>query len=920
MEESSFIFNETADNSIVDDLQLGENLVNTHLSTRRIKHICVVDTAGNNREILNLLQLNGANKMTLNHLIHTKVQKNYGHNGNYGKDHFGIDVMKNIGDIKCLNDPNVVYLCDDFINSTNFKYLQSCGKFIIGPAIVRSRALQSKPLYIPRPNRPLYSDSMVGVRISLSGLSTRQCRDIVDLVHYMGGSARKKFSASTTHLITEAAIGKAYRMAISMGCIVVHTQWMYAAWAVRDDITVRVTNKEFVNKFLIEPFCGLTLYFIAFPDDELKDMQMKTLENNGKLAQSLQEATHIVISNSPDANIEGMDKQNIVSAEWFWLSIQLGCCANEEIYQWRGAHYFSKKKSLLSPHKIEQNKSIREPTRSNSKSSMDNPENSNSSALPDYSEQFLSSEDLNGSSISSRKFDKRHAVCKEMLETEENYLKALKIVIQLFKEPLEMQLSNPELALLSKTEISQIFSKIPALIEVHEKIHNDLRTYVMHWANDRLIGKVWLDYAAHLEPVYKAFVTNYDVAVNTLDLCDKRPKFHAFLKAAESRPECQRNHIADLLVRPIQRLPSVLLLMKALLKRTDRNNPDHHYLVKAMKAIEQILASANESRRQNDFYTEILGLSSVIDGFPVKIDVNVRDIFFRQIGNCYLVFYLFFENCSVFILQAEILSSARALTGELTVISLGGEDEWSKTRGKKMIIFLFNDVIEIAKVRRNGNENEYPLAISSAGYLSRQFSFSTLRQSKKRFKHYQQYVLTSIRQIDTILYDEIPGLFVISFRVSQCENFWVAQSLESRSGETRKFLQDLAKQIFYLCGRNTIVEETRFDHDAMALGDSDKVAMIGKALQFASHRKPSVSVNFVRPQGTFRRAMSSMQIGLSNTLSRLHSRSNLSSINENSTQNKHNLSIHTSRGLRQILSSSTFFPLRLKRNDSVLHH
>lgn len=55
--------------------------------------------------------------------------------------------MKNIGDIKCLNDPNVVYLCDDFINSTNFKYLQSCGKFIIGPAIVRSRALQSKVYY-----------------------------------------------------------------------------------------------------------------------------------------------------------------------------------------------------------------------------------------------------------------------------------------------------------------------------------------------------------------------------------------------------------------------------------------------------------------------------------------------------------------------------------------------------------------------------------------------------------------------------------------------------------------------------------------------------------------------------------------------------------------------------------------------------
>lgn len=44
---------------------------------------------------------------------------------------------------------------------------------------------------------------------------------------------------------------------------------------------------------------------------------------DGKLAQSLQEATHIVISNSPDANIEGMDKQNIVSAEVFFSFIYI---------------------------------------------------------------------------------------------------------------------------------------------------------------------------------------------------------------------------------------------------------------------------------------------------------------------------------------------------------------------------------------------------------------------------------------------------------------------------------------------------------------------------------------------------------------------------------------------------------------------
>lgn len=69
-----------------------------------------------------------------------------------------------------------------------------------------------QPLLVPRPNRPLYTDSMSGVRIALSGLSTKNCREAVDLVHFMGGSAQRVFSASTTHLITDAARGKTYRV------------------------------------------------------------------------------------------------------------------------------------------------------------------------------------------------------------------------------------------------------------------------------------------------------------------------------------------------------------------------------------------------------------------------------------------------------------------------------------------------------------------------------------------------------------------------------------------------------------------------------------------------------------------------------------------------------------------------------------
>lgn len=73
-----------------------------------------------------------------------------------------------------------------------------------------------QPLLVPRPNRPLYTDSMSGVRIALSGLPTKNCREAVDLVHFMGGSAQRIFSASTTHLITDAARGKTYRVFLSL--------------------------------------------------------------------------------------------------------------------------------------------------------------------------------------------------------------------------------------------------------------------------------------------------------------------------------------------------------------------------------------------------------------------------------------------------------------------------------------------------------------------------------------------------------------------------------------------------------------------------------------------------------------------------------------------------------------------------------
>uniref|UniRef100_A0A1I8EM24 RhoGEF domain-containing protein n=4 Tax=Wuchereria bancrofti TaxID=6293 RepID=A0A1I8EM24_WUCBA len=830
---------------------------------KRVNRVCVVGVARSNTEVTDLL-----------------------------KNHFGIELLESEDGYEFTKNTDITFLCSEFTDCRWFKYLNSCQKPIIGPAIIRKRAVDGKPLLVPRPNRPLYTDSMSGVRIALSGLSTKNCREAVDLVHFMGGSAQRIFSASTTHLITDAAKGKTYRMAVSIGCRVMHLDWLRAAWAARNSIQISVTTIDFMNKYMVEPFCGLSLWFVAYSEQDLTEMKEKTIENKGKVAANQKQATHIVVSTSLDAKVEGFDaKQHLVSGEWFWISVQLNCCANETIYKWKGQR--TKHNSTLSPNTAELANRAR---KSVSKSSMEVLDSSNCSALPDYSEHLLSTDDSEILNSSPRKLNKRYAVCKEMLETEENYLRALKIVVQVFKEPLEAQLPNLDSGLLTKAEISQIFAKVPPLIDVHENICRTLQSYIMHWMNERLIGKVWLDHAAELTPVYKAFINNYDTAIQTLNECDQtKPKFHAFLKAAESRLECQRNSLPDLLVRPVQRLHSVVLLLKAILEKTDRKNPDNAYLIKAKRAVEAALTEANESRRQTDSYAMIFKLSSEIERCP-----------------------------------ADILSSARTLKTELHVLSLGGEDEWAKTRNKRMAIFLFNDLIEIVKVRTGNDDSSTPTRRSFSNYsLTRQLSFSVLRHGKKKYKHHQQYMLASIRRIQSLVHADISGVFVLSFRVSQGEDFWVAQCLENQEGELEKFLREVADQVYKLVGRNTLVEKVDFDEDPSSLGVKENIATIKKALNHAV-RNPfggyqSLGTPRARPQSQFRRAMSTMHLSISNTLSRLHSRSNLHPVDESFERTSPDGRTHTAgftiptRGFRQMLSTSTFLP-SLGRRDSIFSH
>ncbi|MGH0150978.1 UNVERIFIED_CONTAM: hypothetical protein FKN15_044060 [Acipenser sinensis] len=341
----------------------------------------------------------------------------------------------------------------------------------------------------------------------------------------------------------------------------------------------------------------------------------------------------------------------------------------------------------------------------------------------------------------------RWQVAKELYQTESNYVDILTTVLQLFKDPLEKegQLGGPILAV---EEIKTIFGSIPDIFDVHTRIktkclyqrmayvgvsfnsdfefeawgkfHNlfgeahilcfiylqaELEELVLNWSEDKSVGDIILKYSKELVKAYPPFVNFFEMSKETIAKCEKqKPRFHAFLKINQAKPECGRQTLAELLIRPVQRLPSVALLLNGNLKlfsltlcglmsdqvrhrnfpfpvqcrtlsdiikktqktdirkHTAEDNPDKVTLEKAIESLKEVMMHINEDKRKTEGQKQI---------FDVVYEV---------------------DNC-----PANLLSSHRSLVHRVETISLGDKP---CDRGENVTLFLFNDCLEENLIQR----------------------------------------------------------------------------------------------------------------------------------------------------------------------------------------------------------------------------
>ncbi|XP_053167640.1 protein ECT2 isoform X2 [Hemicordylus capensis] len=255
----------------------------------------------------------------------------------------------------------------------------------------------------------------------------------------------------------------------------------------------------------------------------------------------------------------------------------------------------------------------------------------------------------------------RWQVAKELYQTESNYVDILTTIIQVFQVPLEKegQLGGP---ILAPEEIKTIFGSIPDILDVHIKIKEDLEDLMINWAESKSIGDVILKYSKDLLKTYPPFVNFFEMSKETITKCEKqKPRFHAFLKINQAKPECGRQSLAELLIRPVQRLPSVALLLNDIKKHTVEDNPDKATLERAIESLKEVMTHINEDKRKTEAQRQIFDVVYEVDGCP-----------------------------------ANLLSSHRSLIQRLETVALGDD---LCDRGEQVTLFLFNDCLEIARKR-----------------------------------------------------------------------------------------------------------------------------------------------------------------------------------------------------------------------------
>ncbi|KAG2378182.1 hypothetical protein C9374_008325 [Naegleria lovaniensis] len=216
----------------------------------------------------------------------------------------------------------------------------------------------------------------------------------------------------------------------------------------------------------------------------------------------------------------------------------------------------------------------------------------------------------------------RENLAKEILDTERAYVTSIAKIIELYYYPLLKYVPN----VLSDEDRSTIFNGLLGIYNLHKILVTDLEERVNEWRKDQKIADIFIKLHQTFK-LYTSFSTKYEMAIEAFSKYKDSPRFRNFLYIRRKDPFSKGEQLQSFLIKPIQRIPRYILLLKGLLKHTrDPKHPDFSDLVSAISITEEVATFLNNKIRERQYFYRMKSISDRLSGVSDLIQPQRRYI------------------------------------------------------------------------------------------------------------------------------------------------------------------------------------------------------------------------------------------------------------------------------------------------------
>ncbi|XP_028717324.1 rho guanine nucleotide exchange factor 1 isoform X4 [Peromyscus leucopus] len=192
---------------------------------------------------------------------------------------------------------------------------------------------------------------------------------------------------------------------------------------------------------------------------------------------------------------------------------------------------------------------------------------------------------------------KRQEVISELLVTEAAHVRMLRVLHDLFYQPMA------DGGFFPLEELQNIFPSLDELIEVHSLFLDHLMKrrqesgYLIEEIGDVLLARFDGAEGSWFQKISSRFCSRQSFALEQLKAKQrKEPRFCAFVQEAESRPRCRRLQLKDMIPTEMQRLTKYPLLLQSIEQNTEEP-AEREKVELAAECCREILHHVNQAVR-----------------------------------------------------------------------------------------------------------------------------------------------------------------------------------------------------------------------------------------------------------------------------------------------------------------------------------